>query len=109
MKNNSLHDSTETLSPGSDASSVTILGSDLSTDEEQQFEDECIRKMSLTSNNVEDKLMKQISELERQFENLFETMINRFPLATYPRHSSIYVQEGTTIVKNMFGFVNLRK
>ena len=113
LKNNSLHGSTETLSPGSDASSATILGSDPSMDEEQQFEDECIRKMSLTSNNVEDehkdKLMKQISELEREFDDLFETMIYRFPSSAYPRHSSINVQEGTTIVKKMFGFVNLRK
>ena len=113
LTNSSLHASTETLSPGSDASSTTILGSDLSTDEEQQFVDECIRKMSLTSTHVEyehtDKLLKQISELEREFDDLFETMIYRFPFSAYPMHSSINVQEGTTIVKNMLSFVNLRK
>ena len=98
LKNSSLYASSETLSPGSDASSTTILGSDFSEDEDQQFEDECIRKMSLIPIQVEDEqlciLLKQIYELEREFEDLSKKIQIRVNFTTHPKHFSNFIQEG---------------
>ena len=118
LKNNSLNASTETLSWVSDTSSTnsgssTIYESDIFMDDEEQFEEKCIRQISQFTRKEEEGQIKESKKQNLQqdieFENLFEKMKIKFPFIQYPNYSSSHVSEGTEFVKNMFGIGNLNK
>ena len=95
LKNNSLNASTETLSWASDTSSTssgssTIYESDIASDDEERFEENCIKK----EDEHMKKSTKQILQQEREFHNLFERIKILFPDIIYPSFSSLHVREG---------------